>query len=151
MERKKILPYNPILKELARGLRASSTLSEVLLWKHLNGRQMLGYDFDRQKPIDNFIFDFFCSELMLAIEIDGDTHNYKAARDDERQRRLEVFGIRFLRFADRDVKRNMEGVISVNENWIKEKTHPCTPPKRGLKRTKESLHSALRIHGKRNR
>ena len=183
MERKKILPYNPILKELARGLRANSTLSEVLLWEHLNGRQMLGYDFDRQKPIDNnglkivltfspspdlppqgggtsynpsppegegkgegdhlclyyyetvnnFILDFFCSELMLAIEIDGDTHNYKAARDDERQRRLEVFGIRFLRFADRDVKRNMEGVISVNENWIKEKTHPCTPPKRGLK------------------
>jgi very-short-patch-repair endonuclease len=133
MERKKILPYNPILKELARGLRASSTLSEVLLWKHLNGRQMLGHDFDRQKPIDNFIVDFFCNELMLAIEIDGDTHNYKAARDDERQRRLEALGIQFLRFADRDVKQNMEGVISVIENWIKDKTHPCTPPKRGLK------------------
>ena len=133
MKRKKILPYNPILKELARGLRANSTLSEVLLWKHLNGRQMLGYDFDRQKPIDNFIVDFFYSKLMLAIEIDGDTHNYKAARDDERQRRLEAFGIRFQRFADRDVKRNMEGVISVIENWIKDKPHPCTPPRRGLK------------------
>ena len=140
MKRKKILPYNPILKELARGLRANSTLSEVLLWKHLNGRQMLGYDFDRQKPIDNFIVDFFCSELMLAIEIDGDTHNYKAARDDERQRRLEALGIGFLRFADRDVKRNMGGVISVIQNWIKDKTHPyieithpCTPPRRGLK------------------
>jgi very-short-patch-repair endonuclease len=161
MKRKKILPYNPILKELARGLRANSTLSEVLLWKHLNGRQMLGYDFDRQKPIDNFIVDFFCSELMLAIEIDGDTHNYKAAQDDERQRRLEAFGIRFQRFADRDVKRNMEGVISVIQNWIKDKTHPCTPPEEGnpplhpsqegTKMTKESLHSALRIHRKRNR
>jgi len=150
MKRKKILPYNPILKELARELRANSTLSEVLLRKHLNGRQMLGYDFDRQKPIDTFIVDFFCSELMLAIEIDGDTHNYKAVRDDERQRRLEALGIEFLRFADRDVKRNMEGVISVIENWVKEKTqpyieithpcapprratHPVTPPKRGLK------------------
>ena len=94
---------------------------------------MLGYDFDRQKPIDNFIVDFFCSELMLAIEIDGDTHNYKAVRDDERQRRLEALGIEFLRFADRDVKRNMEGVISEIQNWVKEKTHPVTPPKRGLK------------------
>ena len=103
------------------------------MWEHLNGRQMLEYDFDRQKPIDNFIVDFFCSKLMLAIEIDGDTHNYKAAQDDERQRRLEAFGIRFQRFADRDVKRNMEGVISVIENWIKDKTHPCTPPRRGLK------------------
>jgi very-short-patch-repair endonuclease len=130
MKRKKILPYNPILKELARELRANSTLSEVLLWEHVNGRQMLGYDFDRQKPIDNFIVDFFCSELMLAIEIDGDTHDYKAARDDERQRRLEALGIRFLRFADRDVKQNIEGVISVIENWIKDKTHPCTPPRR---------------------
>jgi len=35
----------------------------------------LGYDFDRQKPIDDFIVDFFCNELMLAIEIDGETHN----------------------------------------------------------------------------
>jgi very-short-patch-repair endonuclease len=133
MKRKKILPYNPILKELARGLRANSTLSEVLLWEHLNGRQMLGYDFDRQKPIDNFIVDFICNELMSAIEIDGDTHKYKGARDDERQRRLEALGIRFLRFEDRDVKQNMEGVISEIENWVKEKTHPVTPPKRGLK------------------
>src|SRR4030066_2270943 len=117
MKRKIILSYNPMLKERARELRKNSTLSEVLLWRHLKGRQMLGHDFDRQKPIGNFIVDFFCNELMLAIEIDGDSHNYKAARDDERQRRLEVFGIRFLRFADRDVKRNMEGVISVIENW----------------------------------
>ncbi len=150
MKRKKILPYNPILKELARELRANSTLSEVLLWEHLNGRQMLGYDFDRQKPIDNFIVDFFCSELMLAIEIDGDTHDHKAARDDERQRRLEALGIRFLRFADRDVKRNMEGVISVIENWIeenpplhpsKEGNPPRHPSQEGIKMTKDIPHS----------
>jgi very-short-patch-repair endonuclease len=76
MKRKNILPYNPILKDLARELRNKSTLSEVLLWQHLKGKQMLGYDFDRQKPINNFIIDFFCSELMLAIEIAGETHNY---------------------------------------------------------------------------
>lgn len=98
--KKKILPYNPMLKELARKLRKDSTLSEVLLWRHLKGRQMLGYDFDRQKPIDNFIVDFFCNELMLAIEIDGDTHNYKINQDIERQKRIEGLGVHFLRFSD---------------------------------------------------
>jgi len=60
MKRKIILPYNPMLKERAREPRKNSTLSEVLLWRHLKGKQMLGHDFDRQKPIGNFIVDFFC-------------------------------------------------------------------------------------------
>jgi very-short-patch-repair endonuclease len=67
--RRKIIPYNPKLKEYARQLRNNSTRSEIILWKYLKGKQMLGYDFHRQKPIDNYIVDFFCSELMLAIEL----------------------------------------------------------------------------------
>jgi very-short-patch-repair endonuclease len=118
MNRKKIIPYNPKLKERARYLRNNSTLSEVLLWQRLKGKQMLGYDFDRQKPIDNYIVDFFCNELMLAIEIDGDSHAKKVADDQLRQQRLESLGVRFLRFYDRDVKQNMAGVLSVIENWI---------------------------------
>ena len=144
MKKKTILPYNPILKELARELRANSTLSEVLLWQYLRGRQMEGYDFDRQKPIDNFIVDFFCNELMLAIEIDGDTHNYKISRDIERQKRVEGLGVRFLRFTDEEVKQNIEGVVALIEMWIRDNTithpgvppkltHPFTPPKRGPK------------------
>jgi len=120
-EKKKILPYNPILKDLARELRNDSTLSEVLLWKYLKGRHMLGYDFDRQKPIDNFIVDFFCNELMLAIEIDGETHNYKMSRDKERQKRLEGLGVCFLRFTDEEVKENIEGVVEEIERWIRGK------------------------------
>jgi very-short-patch-repair endonuclease len=115
MKRKVILPYNPILKDLARELRNHSTLSEVLLWKHLKGGQFLGYDFDRQKPIDNFIVDFFCNELMLAIEIDGATHNYKISQDRERQKRIEGLGVRFLRFTDEEVRQNIEGVVTVIE------------------------------------
>ena len=120
MKRKNILPYNPILKDLARELRNNSTLSEVLLWKHLKGGQMLGYDFDRQKPIDNFIVDFFCNELMLAIEIDGETHNFRMTRDKERQKRLEGLGVWFLRFTDEEVKQNIEGVVEEIERWIRE-------------------------------
>jgi len=118
LKRKKVIPYNPLLKELARQLRNNSTPSEILLWRYLKRRQMLSYDFERQKPIDNYIVDFFCNELLLAIEIDGDTHNYKYNYDRERQERLEKLGIEFLRFTDIDVKRNIEGVLSAIEHWI---------------------------------
>jgi very-short-patch-repair endonuclease len=121
MNRKNILPYNPILKDLARDLRNNSTFSEVLLWRHLKSRQMLGYDFDRQKPIDHFIVDFFCNELMLAIEIDGESHDYKIRRDRERQKLIEGMGVQFLRFTDEEVKQNIEGVVAMIENWIREK------------------------------
>jgi very-short-patch-repair endonuclease len=102
MKRRTIIPYNPKLKELARKLRKSSTLSEILLWQHLKGKQMLGYDFHRQKPIDNYIVDFFCNELMLAIEIDGGSHDFEEVYvgDIARQQKLESLGIHFLRFND---------------------------------------------------
>jgi len=128
MKRKIILPYNPMLKERARELRKNSTLSEVLLWRHLKGRKMLGHDFDRQKPIGNFIVDFFCNELMLAIEIDGDSHNFKADQDIERQKWLEGLRVRFLRFTDLEVKQNIEGVVSFIENSIKEMREPTPAP-----------------------
>jgi len=73
--KKRIIPYNSKIKELARRLRTNGTLSEVLLWKPLKGKQLLSYDFDRQKARGDYIVDFFCNELMLAIEIDGATHN----------------------------------------------------------------------------
>lgn len=70
-KRRKIIPYNPKLKLLARQLRNNSTPTEIRLWQHLKGKQMMGYDFHRQKPLDNYVADFFCNELMLALEIVG--------------------------------------------------------------------------------
>jgi very-short-patch-repair endonuclease len=81
---------------------------------------MLGYDFHRQKPLDRFIVDFYCSALKLAIEIDGDSHNYSFAEDMERQRKLESFGIHFLRFTDLEVKQDIPNVLRAIENWILE-------------------------------
>lgn len=115
MPKRKIIPYNPKLKEFARNLRNKSTLSEILLWKKLKGKQIRGYDFHRQKPLDNYIVDFFCNELMLAIEIDGRSHHYKVLADRERQNSLESFGVHFLRFTDYEVKTNMDNVIRVIE------------------------------------
>jgi very-short-patch-repair endonuclease len=127
MKRKVIIPYKPKLKEVARKLRKSGTLSEVLLWRHLRKKQILGYDFDCQKPIDNYIVDFFCNELMLAIEIDGCSHNEKSEEDRIRQAKLESLGIRFLRFHDSDIKKNIQGVLWVIEDWIRKHKDEPTP------------------------
>ncbi len=83
---------------------------------------MLGYDFDRRRPIDNYIVDFYCKDLMLAIEVDGISHDFEEViiNDEKRQKRLENMGVRFLRFDDREVKRDMDNVLSTIEYWILE-------------------------------
>jgi very-short-patch-repair endonuclease len=96
-----------MLKELARKLRKNSTLSEVLLWQELKKKQMRGFDFDRQRPIGRYIVDFYCKDLMLAIEIDRSSHHSVEAqmKDKIRQQNLERMGVRFIRFDDLDVKK----------------------------------------------
>ncbi len=118
--RRKIIPYNPELKELARYFRNNPTFCEKLLWRHLKGKQMLGFDFHRQKPLDKYIVDFYCPDLQLAIEIDGETHfgDENQVRDRNRQKRLESLGVRFLRFNNEEVKRNIDGVLRIIEEWI---------------------------------
>ncbi len=111
MGRMKNIRFNPKLKELARHLRKNSTLAEVLLWNVLKGRNVKGYRFNRQKPIDEFIVDFYCHELKVVIEIDGVTHDWKVKKDMMRQKKLETLGITVLRFLDSDVRDNMEGVL----------------------------------------
>ena len=124
MRHRKNYPYNPALKERARELRNNSTLSEVLLWNELKNGKMKGKDFHRQKPIMDYIVDFFCPELGMAIAIDGGSHdNENACRNDrERQKKIEELEIQFLRFNDVDVKRNMTGVLKVIEQWINDHT-----------------------------
>ena len=73
--KRKIIPYNPKLRKFAKQLRQNMTLSEVLLWDQLKQKKMKGFDFDRQRPINEFIVDFYCKDLMLAIEVDGEQHN----------------------------------------------------------------------------
>ncbi|WP_299757693.1 endonuclease domain-containing protein [uncultured Pontibacter sp.] len=118
--KRKILPYKPYLKELARQLRQNSTLSEVLLWNELKNKKLHNLDFDRQKPLGSFIVDFYCKELMLAIEVDGDSHDYNFEPDVIRQQELETLGIRFLRFDDAEVKRDLLNVLRAIEAWVVE-------------------------------
>src|ERR1035437_5856880 len=102
MTKNKIIFYNPDLKEKARRLRINCTPSETLLWSKIR-RKSFGYEFHRQVPIDEYIVDFFCHELRLAIEVDGSSHINKYKYDLRRQKKLESFGVRFVRFEDDDV------------------------------------------------
>lgn len=117
--RNKIIPYHPKLKEYARELRKNSTLSEVLLWKKIKNKA-LGVQFHRQVPIHKFIVDFYCHELQLAIEIDGSSHDNKYEYDAKRQGILENLGVHFIRFTDKEVKKEMFSVLLALEAQIGE-------------------------------
>src|SRR5258706_9161102 len=106
-----MLHYDPKLKQRSRELRKNSTLAEVLLWNQLKGSKMMGYSFLRQRPIYQYIMDFYCPKLGLVIEIDGESHREKFLSDQMRQKNLESLGLNVLRFHDRDVKRDMANVL----------------------------------------
>ncbi|MEX2565538.1 MAG: endonuclease domain-containing protein [Cyclobacteriaceae bacterium] len=101
------------MKEFSRDLRSHSTLSEVLLWQKLKASQFRGYAFNRQKPLGDYIVDFYCRKLRLVIAIDGESHFYaeSVVEDQSRQLLLENMGLCFLRFLDSDVKKSMPIVL----------------------------------------
>ena len=131
MTKRIIIPYNPKLKLLARHLRNNSTKSEICLWQYLKNKQMFGFDFHRQKPLGDFIIDFFCHELMLAIELDGYTHMWDETieKDQKKEDWLNSIGICVMRFSDAEVFDDIDNVLRCIEvyivNWNeKRKTHP---------------------------
>ena len=82
----------------------------------------------RQKPIVDYIVDFFCSELKLVVEIDGISHNDQGERDKIRQQKLESLGLSVLRFYEWDVKKDIRSVAQSIENWIVEYEKKKTTP-----------------------
>ena len=127
--RRTILPYQPYLKKYARTLRNQSTQSEIRLWYYLKGKQRLGFDFHRQKPIDNYIVDFYCCDLLLAIELDGITHTYEGAmeKDCNRDLRLSELGVKVIRFEDDDVFKRIDWVIETIDAEIQKLSVLPTP------------------------
>ena len=104
------LPYNRALVERARELRKNMTPAEKKLW---NGcLRHMGVSVLKQRPIDNFIVDFYIPSLKLVVEVDGDSH-FSAegrARDAERTSVLEGYGLQVIRFTNREVLDGLEGV-----------------------------------------
>ncbi len=108
-----MLKYNPRLKQPARRLRAAMSDAEQRLWRRLRGKQLLGVQFYRQKPIGNYIVDFHAPAVGLVVELDGG-HHFEApqARGDEvRTAYLEKQGLRVLRFTDLEVLQQLDVVV----------------------------------------
>jgi very-short-patch-repair endonuclease len=117
-----IIPYNPKLVKLARKLRSKSTLSEIILWQHLKQGQVHGFDFHRQRPVDNYIVDFICCELWLVIELDGYSHllEDQSEKDRRREERLRDLGLKVIRFWDEEIIEDIDGVLQVIEHVVLE-------------------------------
>jgi very-short-patch-repair endonuclease len=100
-------------KEKRRVHRKNMPLAETILWSKLRGKNLSGLKFRRQYSIGMFIVDFYCPELRLAVELDGESHFIEGAaeRDKTRQAYIESTGITFLRFTNQDVYDRLEGVI----------------------------------------
>lgn len=109
MRRKSII-YNDRLVPVARKLRGEMTAAEKRLW--YGCLCQFPHRVLRQRPIGEYIADFYCAALRLVIEIDGDTHytNEGKAKDACRTRYLESLGLRVVRFTNRDVLKNLDGV-----------------------------------------
>jgi very-short-patch-repair endonuclease len=120
--------YNRTLVSFARSNRKQENDAERLLWYYVRNRQLGGYKFRRQYPIHNYIIDFYCDELKLAIELDGSQHNENKLYDEERDLALKALGIRVIRFWDYDVFQNtnnvLEQILIVIEEVLAKEPHP---------------------------
>jgi very-short-patch-repair endonuclease len=115
------LSYDASIKEKARTLRNNPTPAEKIFWNTL--RRMSFYKsltFNRQKPIEPYIVDFYCHRLSLVIEIDGDSHGENQAKvyDQKRTAFLESKGLTVLRFTNPEVNKNINGVMDELEAFV---------------------------------
>lgn len=125
--------YNKNLKEFARQNRNKPTYAEKWLWNMFK-KKNLGYDFHRQKPLGNYIADFYCYELKLVIEVDGITHEKPEVLENDKRKDayFKSIGLRVLRFTDEEVVGGSVIVEKKIKDYIREikgeqPTHPLTP------------------------
>ena len=92
--------------------------------KEINNKQLYGCDFQRQKPLLNYIVDFYCYELDLVIEVDGQYHNHdeKSNSDSIRDAELKEYNLTVIRFTEREVRKDMVNVLRTIEKHIVEHT-----------------------------
>lgn len=115
-----MLPYNKNLKHFSRRLRRNMTDAENALWLRLRNKQILGVQFNRQKPIADYIVDFYCAAAQLVIELDGSQHfEYKNKMNDfERDKLMNELELTVLRFDNRQVLLEIDAVVAVIFNTV---------------------------------
>ncbi|NET60857.1 MAG: endonuclease domain-containing protein [Symploca sp. SIO2E6] len=112
------LPYNPLLVERAKEMRKNPTPAEYKLWQEY--LRQFPLKVWRQKPIDNFIVDFYCAKLKLVIEVDGDTHFTVEGMsyDENRTQVLEGYGLQIVRFTNDEVINCFDGVCDCIRGFL---------------------------------
>jgi very-short-patch-repair endonuclease len=126
--------YNPALKQVARTLRTNTTDSEQRLWSRLRRKQILGVQFYRQKPLGNYVVDFYAPSAQLVVEIDGGQHFDPQQRqhDQHRTEDLERQDLQVLRFTNLEVLQEIEAVVETIYRAVQKGKIPPSPPfKRG--------------------
>ena len=118
--------------EKCRSLRRKQTDIERALWSILRNRQLQGVKFRRQFPVGKYILDFYSPAHKLGIEADGRQHYEEEGRNRDVIRAEEILkeGIRIIRFSDRDILRNIEGVCEVILHEIEKSPSPQSSPQR---------------------
>jgi very-short-patch-repair endonuclease len=107
--------------ERRRYLRNHATRAERMLWERLKGKGLSEYKFRRQHSIGHYILDFYCPELKLAIEVDGESHDNEKAKiyDKEREDEIKTYGIRFFRIKNEMIYNNLDLAVKNIEDFIK--------------------------------
>jgi very-short-patch-repair endonuclease len=124
---------NKDLKKRAADLRNTMTKVEIILWSRLRMRQVEGLKFRRQQPIFDFIVDFYCHEIKLIIEVDGEIHNLPEQRkyDIYRNNILTINGYNVLHFTNHEIETDVNSVIAEIKTIINSILSPSQGNNRG--------------------
>ena len=115
------IPFRSDLKSKARKNRNNPTKAESRMWYEILHNKKIGYRFLRQKPIHNFIVDFYCASLKLVVEIDGDSHAEQIEYDTDRTKILDKYGLKVFRYNNSDVLGNLNSVFDDLLQKVKER------------------------------
>jgi very-short-patch-repair endonuclease len=125
---------NRDLIKKARNLRSHMTLAEILLWSRIRSKQINGYKFRRQQPIFNYITDFYCHELKLIIEVDGEIHSLKrqVEFDENRDKILKLNGYHVFRLTNFEIEANLDSSVNKLKSYISTVMSPSQGDHRGF-------------------
>ncbi len=135
-----MLRYKAQLKHKARQLRKNMTDSERVLWSRLRGKQISDVQFYRQKPIGEYIVDFFAPRTKLVVEVDGSQHleGEQAEKDGHRDEYLATVDLKVLRFNSREVLEETDAVVEVIYRTMAEKLNRKILPDPPLRKGEDS-------------
>lgn len=117
----------PAATARARRLRSRMTDAETKLWQAVRRDKLCGLNFRRQHPIGNYVLDFYCPQIRLAVEVDGGQHSESQTRDERRTRILNQKGILVVRYWNNEVLGNFEGVLAHLTQNIQVRAEKITP------------------------